>query len=195
MESRKIKWTQYTLLKKLQLNIETQQTFNYFKEIYKPLLIKHSTFIITMYSSIPFTEVEIVNIVEECFYFTLINYNPKYKKSLPAYIKKYLGYSLQAELRKYTTKKHQVMNFADYNLEEHQKFFNTAEYFRLDAAEFEKMILSNLSSSDKEIFTLLLDSKSIKEISNLKNMSLQNLYLRRKNIGGTALRIYNTNFK
>ncbi len=195
MEPQHFKWIQYTLIKKLQLKIDIQQTFNLFKEIYKPLLIKHSTSIIAMYSSIPFTEDEIVNIVEECFYFTLINYNPKYKKSLPAYIKKYLCYNLHAELRRYTTKGHQVMNFADYNLEEHQKFFNTPEHFMLDATDFKKMILKNLSPSDGEIFELLLDSKTIKEIAYLKKMSPQNLYLRRKNIGGKALQIYNSNFK
>lgn len=78
---------------------------------YEPLIKSQSQKIKNIYKETPMELEDIENMTRFFFYKQTIKYDTESPKTFPTYIKEFLNYSLLNWIRKYTTKKHSVLNY------------------------------------------------------------------------------------
>ncbi|NOQ50414.1 MAG: hypothetical protein GQ557_01950 [Mycoplasmataceae bacterium] len=123
-----------------------------------------------------------------CFYLIIINYDGKHKKSLPAYIKEFMFYSIQNELRHFVTKANMVMNYADLYLDKYDKvvFENNP---LINIVKTLSLVNGKLNYQEQKIFSLLVEEKTPKQISEMLSIPLQTVYQRKAKIFNKATTI------
>lgn len=146
---------------------------------YYPLIKKIQKDVYGTYRYIPLDFETIEVELKSIFWKLVMDYNLTSNKPFPAYIKQFLFYNINSYLRSITTQNHQILNFS-------QSINFEIEKLNIDVGSdyfvFTPLLLKNLSTFEREIFSLLIAEKTMKEIAEIVSKNYKTIYAMRKQI-------------